>query len=281
MKTLTLGKLLHLPAVHQLASIPIEQATAKQTDYLIVYGQQSPLFVDLENANGFTDEARFASRFTKEELLIGLGLVPFADLPTCFVLEVASNKTKRGIATTDLLATHGHLPLFKEMAERYRARERATIYDPYRYSYTIDERKIDKETHLQLVPRKEYERIRDFHPFLQTKRGNVYAVPCVYHDPKQQREVKIYIMGWYFYEQHLKLSWKPSHSRKSRWRSSIIFLDKRTEQPFFQGELYKKGSFPIFLDHLQPAPNKGNSLANTYQNFLSIIDKQKRQAQLR
>ncbi len=54
---------------------------------------------------------------------------------------------------------------FKEMAERYRARGQSTIYDPYRYSYTIDEKKVIKDNQLTLIPKKEYEKIKDFHPF--------------------------------------------------------------------------------------------------------------------
>ncbi len=51
------------------------------------------------------------------------------------------------------------------MAERYRARGQSTIYDPYRYSYTIDEKKVIKDNQLTLIPKKEYEKIKDFHPF--------------------------------------------------------------------------------------------------------------------
>ncbi|HFR3922701.1 TPA: hypothetical protein ACHVIF_001327, partial [Streptococcus suis] len=146
----------------------------------------------------------------------------------------------------------------------------------------IDEKKVIKDNQLTLIPKKEYEKIKDFHPFLQTKHGNVYAVPCFYQDRKRNQTIKIYIIGWYFYEKQLKISWKPSHSRKSRWRSSLVSVDKLSDRFFFQGELYKKGTYPVFLEDLT-IKNKAyqHRLDREFAAFLSIIEEQKRRAQLR
>ncbi|HEM2808960.1 TPA: hypothetical protein U0616_000719 [Streptococcus suis] len=283
MKTMTLGKLLALPHFHHFYNLPISENWEGPENYIVVFEQNGQaVFVDLESKTGHTNEARFASHFPKHSLLIGLGAVPVDSWSTCQVLGVKKNNTQRGIALANLVEHYGHLSVFKEIAEKYRLRERSTIYDPYRYSYTIDEKNIEKDSQLNIVPRKEYEKIRDFHPFLQTNRGNVYAVPCIYKDDKRNKETKIYIMGWYFYEKQLKISWKPSHSRKSRWRSSIVSVDKITDQYFFQGELYKKGSFPIFLDNLVIKNRKfQEKLDKEYINFIRIIEKQKNEAKLR
>ncbi|HEM4129700.1 TPA: hypothetical protein U1W61_001417 [Streptococcus suis] len=283
MKTMILGKLLELPHFHHFYNLSICENWEGPENYIVVFEQNGQaVFVDLESKTGHTDEARFASHFHKDNLLVGLGAVPVSTWPTCQILTIEKNSNQRGIALANLVEHYGHLSVFKEIAEQYRLREHSTIYDPYRYSYTVDEKKIDKTSQLNLVPRKEYEKIRDFHPFLQTNRGNVYAVPCYYKDNKRNRETKIYIMGWYFYEKQLKISWKPSHSRKSRWRSSIVSVDKLSERYFFQGELYKKGSFPIFLDNLI-IQNKSyqKRLDTEFAAFLSIIEKQKQAAKLR
>lgn len=283
MKTLTLGKLLELPSFHHFYTLPIRKSTEVFGNYIVVFEQDNQVvFVDVNSEVGHTHEARFASHFHKDNLLVGLGAVPVSAWPTCQILTVKKNSNQRGIALANLVEHYGDLSIFKQMAEQYRQRERSTIYDPYRYSYTIDEKKLEASSALNIVPRKEYEKIRDFHPFLQTSRGNVYAVPCHYQDRQRNKETKIYIMGWYFYEKQLKISWKPSHSRKSRWRSSLVSVDKLSERYFFQGELYKKGSFPIFLDNLT-IQNKSyqKRLDTEFSAFISIIEKQKQAAKLR
>ncbi|HFI0428606.1 TPA: hypothetical protein ACGOZO_000540 [Streptococcus suis] len=283
MKTMTLGKLLELPHFHHFYSLPIRENTATSGNYIVVFKLESQtVFVDLESETGHTYESRFASHFDKDNLLIGLGAVPYESWTTCYVLEVQKNINRRGVSLSYIVENYGNLKIFEDLIQKYKEHNRTTIYDPYRYSYTVDEKKYEKDSKLNIVPRNEYEKIRDFHPFLQTNRGNVYAVPCLYKDHKRNRETKIYIMGWYFYENQLKISWKPSHSRKSRWRSSIVFIDKRTDKFFFQGELYKKGTFPIFLEQLI-IQNKQNQsrLDASFSAFVSIIEKQKMAAKLR
>ncbi|MGQ7358622.1 hypothetical protein ACTGWZ_05815 [Streptococcus suis] len=283
MKTMTLGKLLELPHFHHFYSLPIRENTATSGNYIVVFKLESQtIFVDLESETGHTCESRFASHFDKDNLLIGLGAVPYESWTTCYVLEVQKNINRRGVSLSYIVENYGNLKIFEDLLQKYREHNRTTIYDPYRYSYTVDEKKYEKDSKLNIVPRNEYEKIRDFHPFLQTNRGNVYAVPCLYKDHKRNRETKIYIMGWYYYENQLKISWKPSHSRKSRWRSSIVFIDKRTDKFFFQGELYKKGTFPIFLEQLL-IQNKQNQsrLDASFSAFVSIIEKQRKAAKLR
>ena len=283
MKTLTLGKLLGLPNFHHFYSVPVKRLEHTADNYILVFKQDKELvFVDLESETGKTQEARFASHFQNDHLLIGLGAIPVSAWSTCQVLEVMKNTNQRGVSLSHLMESHGQLPIFKSIAEQYRAREQATVYDPYRYSYTVDEKSAIKDNQLKIIPRKEYEKIKDFHPFLKTRHGNVYAVPCLYQDIKRKQVTKIYIMGWYFYEKQLKISWKPSHTRKSRWRSSLLSVDKLSDRYFFQGELYKKGSYPVFLDQLT-IKNKAyqQRLDDEFAAFISIIENQKQKAQLR
>ncbi|MGQ7461147.1 hypothetical protein ACTGZQ_01085 [Streptococcus suis] len=283
MTDITIGKLLNLPSFHHFYSIPVLQLSDLPESFLIVYKNENNIvYVDLQGESGKNLESRFASHFDIDNLLVGLGAVPYESWTNCYVLEVQKNINRRGVGLAYIMENYGNLKIFENLLQKYKEHNRTTIYDPYRYSYTVDEKKYEKDSKLNIVPRNEYEKIRDFHPFLQTKRGNVYAVPCLYKDHKRNRETKIYIMGWYFYEYHLKISWKPSHSRKSRWRSSIVFIDNRTDKFFFQGELYKKGTFPIFLEQLL-IQNKHyqNHLDASFSAFVSIIEKQQKAAKLR
>ncbi|HFU4205873.1 TPA: hypothetical protein ACGO8I_001627 [Streptococcus suis] len=282
MKLQKLGILLQLPSFHHFYNISVRSFLGSLSLFIIAFSKDNQLFfIDLDSENGLTSESRFASHFAKDTLLIGLGAIPFENLSSCQILALPPQRSKKGISTNDLLIHYSKLPLFKKIAEQYRLRDQTSFYDPYRYSYTKLEKDEKKDKGLNLVPRKEYEKIRDFHPFLKTNRDNVYAVPCQYTDEKRGQTTKIYLMGWYFYEKQLKISWKPSHSRKSRWRSSIIFVDKLSDRFFFQGQLYKHGTFPIFLDHLEPTITGRPSLDKEFQSLLTIIEEQKRRAILR
>lgn len=57
-------------------------------------------------------------------------------------------------------------------------------------------------------------------------------------------------MGWYIKDQQLKIRWKPKYMRKRRWRSSRISIDIVTDNYFFQGQIYRDSSAPIFLNNL-------------------------------
>ncbi|MDG4478734.1 hypothetical protein [Streptococcus parasuis] len=77
MKTLTLGKLLGLPNFHHFYSVPVKRLEHTTDNYILVFKQdKDPVFVDLESETGKTKEARFASHFQNDHLLIGLGAIP-------------------------------------------------------------------------------------------------------------------------------------------------------------------------------------------------------------
>ncbi|MFS1664647.1 hypothetical protein [Streptococcus sp. zg-JUN1979] len=282
----TLGQLLQLPPFHFFYEIPIaQQSTSSDNDnYIIAFkAEDKVLFVNTEALDGQADSLASASHLSAETLLVGLGAVPSPYWESCYILEVPQNETQKGAELANVLKHYSYIDLFQDMEEQYHRPHVSAVYDPYRYAYTIDEKEVSKDKHFTKIAKKDYEGIRDFHPFIKTNRGNVYSVSCTYQDKEKAKTPKIYLMGWYFYDnKQLKISWKPAHTRKSRWRSSLVSVDKRTERFFFQGELYKKGSFPIFLDQLS-FNNKTyeKQLKHEFDAFLSIIEEQKEKANLR
>ena len=111
--------------------------------------------------------------------------------------------------------------------------------------------KYEKKIGLSEVSSKDYDFIPDFHPFLTSPRSQqVLSVPVTYFDDKTKQTAKIDIMGWYIKDQQLKIRWKPKYMRKRRWRSSRISVDIVTDNYFFQGQIYRDSSAPIFLNNL-------------------------------
>ena len=92
-------------------------------------------------------------------------------------------------------------------------------------------------------------------------------------------------MGWYIKDQQLKIRWKPKYMRKRRWRSSRISVDIVTDNYFFQGQIYRDSSAPIFLNNLNFDSKIPKSflphLKNKYQIFMTLVKEQKRLALLR
>ena len=73
--------------------------------------------------------------------------------------------------------------------------------------------------------------------------------------------------------------------RKRRWRSSRISIDIVTDNYFFQGQIYKDSSAPVFLNNLSFDSKIPKSflpnLQKQYQIFMALVDEQKRLALLR
>ncbi|HFR3748663.1 TPA: hypothetical protein ACHVGK_001722, partial [Streptococcus suis] len=58
----------------------------------------------------------------------------------------------------------------------------------------------------------------------------------------------------------------------------LHFILQRGDKFFFQGELYKKGSFPIFLENLALSTGtsqKFPAVKQTYDHFLDTVNQQK------
>ncbi|MBO4108015.1 hypothetical protein [Streptococcus suis] len=303
MKPTMLGDLLHLKPYHHYYSIPVIQLNNQKSGYLVLFQDDNQLqLVNHLADNGRTQSFKKASIFSWEELLLELGAIPLDCIHQILILQAPRDKQQ---------ATDKPLQL-KEVFLRYRkseqvlsflkqspktAQELANLepeeerirlanqtYDPFR-STVRQENRHPSEPKMDIVSDKEYKHLTDFHPFIQSQRGNVYKVPVDYLDPDKQTTVTIDIMGWYFYKKQLKIRWRPRHTRKGRWRSSLVSVDKKTGSYFFQGELYKKGNYPIFLHSM--SFNKGiptnfqEQFHANFHHFQSIIEDQKKKALLR
>ena len=111
---------------------------------------------------------------------------------------------------------------------------------------------MKEENNLSEVSSKDYDFLPDFHPFLSSPRNHqVLSIPVTYFDDKTGQTAKIDIMGWYIKDQQLKIRWKPKYMRKRRWRSSRISVDIVTNNYFFQGQIYRDSSAPIFSGQLK------------------------------
>ena len=68
--------------------------------------------------------------------------------------------------------------------------------------------------------------------------------------------------------------------RKRRWRSSRISVDIVTDNYFFQGQIYRDSSAPIFLNNLNFDSKIPKSflphLKNQYQIFMTLVKEQKK-----
>lgn len=154
----------------------------------------------------------------------------------------------------------------------------ADIYDPFRDAHSAVFH--TEQEPFELVPNDAYQGIQNFHPFVQ-EGEQVLALPCTYQDPIKQMTIDLQLMGWYYLDQQLKISWKPANRPRARWRSSLVAIDKKTRRYFFQGNIYQqKGTDPVFLEQL--TFDRDNSAIQTaYAAFTNEIKKQERQALLK
>ena len=167
--------------------------------------------------------------------------------------------------------------------EANRLERQGKSFDFFKYT---SRGKIREENGLSEVSSKDYDFIPDFHPFLTSPRSQqVLSVPVTYFDDKTKQTARIEIMGWYIKDRQLKIRWKPKYMRKRRWRSSRISIDIVTDNYFFQGQIYRDSSAPIFLNNLSFDSKIPKSflphLKNQYQIFMALVEEQKRLALLR
>lgn len=298
--TETLGTFLALKPYHHYSSIPLVRFEKEAADtFILCFKREMQLVViDLEQESGQSFLFANASLIERSELLEGIAAVPLEALKTLYVLafprdlyEYSEEARLKNIvalyqAHEDVLAFLKATRHIGDQVTAYELEWKATAksladFDPFRYTSRSE---LGNPDNLSVVSNKDYDFIPDFHPFLYGKRGGkVFSIPADYLDPKTGQRVSLELMGWYLRDQQLKLRWKPKHTRKRRWRSSQLSIDIVSKDYFFQGEIYKGASAPVFLDQLEfkvPAGYQAN-LEEAYHHFLSMVDERKRKALLR
>ena len=302
-----LGEKLGLPTFNHYYNIPITsleydfQNLGPSDAYIITFKQDNNLFVvDMTHQLGHTSHFDTVSLFKKDNLLSGIAAVPLAAVHSIQILSFpdelysldSSQHLKNLVA---LYYKDGEIMRYlktttnigdqvtRYQLEANQLEKQGKDFDFFKYT---SRDKIREENGLSEVSSKDYDFIPDFHPFLTSPRSQqVLSVPVTYCDDKTKQTARIDIMGWYIKDQQLKIRWKPKYMRKRRWRSSRISVDIVTGNYFFQGQIYRDSSAPIFLDNLSFDNKVPKSflphLQKQYQIFMALVEEQKRLALLR
>lgn len=302
-----LGEKLGLPTFNHYYNIPITsleydfQNLGPSDAYIITFKQDNNLFVvDMTHQLGHTSHFDTVSLFKKDNLLSGIAAVPLAAVHSIQILSFpdelysldSSQHLKNLVALyykdAEIMRYLKTTKNIGDQVTRYqleanRLERQGKSFDFFKYT---NRGKIREENGLSEVSSKDYDFIPDFHPFLTSPRSQqVLSVPVTYCDDKTKQTARIDIMGWYIKDQQLKIRWKPKYMRKRRWRSSRISVDIVTGNYFFQGQIYRDSSAPIFLDNLSFDNKVPKSflphLQKQYQIFMALVEEQKRLALLR
>lgn len=302
-----LGEKLGLPTFNHYYNIPITsleydfQNLGPSDAYIITFKQDNNLFVvDMTHQLGHTSHFDTVSLFKKDNLLSGIAAVPLAAVHSIQILSFpdelysldSSQHLKNLVALyykdAEIMRYLKTTKNIGDQVTRYqleanRLERQGKSFDFFKYT---NRGKIREENGLSEVSSKDYDFIPDFHPFLTSSRSQqVLSVPVTYFDDKTKQTARIDIMGWYIKDQQLKIRWKPKYMRKRRWRSSRISVDIVTGNYFFQGQIYRDSSAPIFLDNLSFDNKVPKSflphLQKQYQIFMALVEEQKRLALLR
>ena len=302
-----LGEKLGLPTFNHYYNIPITflEYNLKNLDpsdtYIITFKQDNNLnVVDIRHQLGHTSHFDTVSLFEQDKLLSGIAAVPLASVHSIQILSFpdklhsldSSQHLKNLVALyykdAEIMCYLKTTTNIGDQVTRYQLEanqleKQGKDFDFFKYT---SRGKTQEENRLSEVSSKDYDFIPDFHPFLSSPRNQqVLSVPVTYFDDKTKQTARIDIMGWYIKDQQLKIRWKPKYMRKRRWRSSRISVDIVTGNYFFQGQIYRDSSAPIFLDNLSFDNKVPKSflphLQKQYQIFMALVEEQKRLALLR
>ncbi|WP_303267186.1 hypothetical protein [Streptococcus vestibularis] len=302
-----LGEELGLPTFNHYYNIPITSLEynlknlGSSDTYIITFKQDNNLFVvDIGHQLGHTSHFDTVSLFEQDKLLSGIAAVPLASVHSIQILSFPdklhslnpSQRLKNLVAlyykNEEIMRYLKTTKNIGDQVTRYqleagRLERQGKDYDFFKYA---SRGKIREEDGISEVSSKDYDFISDFHPFLTSSRSQqVLSVPVTYFDDKTKQTARIDIMGWYIKDQQLKIRWKPKYMRKRRWRSSRISIDIVTDNYFFQGQIYRDSSAPVFLNNLSFDSKIPKSfllhLQKQYQIFMALVEEQKRLALLR
>ena len=298
-----LGEKLGLPTFNHYYNIPITSLEynlknlGSSDTYIITFKQDNNLFVvDIRHQLGHTSHFDTVSLFEQDKLLSGIAAVPLASVHSIQILSFPdklhslnpSQRLKNLVAlyykNEEIMRYLKTTKNIGDQVTRYqleagRLERQGKDYDFFKYT---SRGKIREEDGLSEVSSKDYNFIPDFHPFLTSSRSQQVLT---YFDDKTKQTARIDIMGWYIKDQQLKIRWKPKYMRKRRWRSSRISIDIVTDKYFFQGQIYRDSSAPVFLNNLSFDSKIPKSflphLQKQYQIFMALVEEQKRLALLR
>ena len=299
-----LGEKLGLPTFNHYYNIPITSLEynlknlGPSDTYIITFKQDNNLFVvDIRHQLGHTSHFDTVSLFEQDKLLSGIAAVPLASVHSIQILSFpdklhsldSSQHLKNLVALyykdAEIMCYLKTTTNIGDQVTRYQLEanqleKQGKDFDFFKYT---SRGKTQEENRLSEVSSKDYDFIPDFHPFLSSQRNQqVLSVPVTYFDDKTKQTARIDIMGWYIKDQQLKIRWKPKYMRKRRWRSSRISVDIVTGNYFFQGQIYRDSSAPIFLDNLSFDNKVPKSflphLQKQYQIFMALVEEQKRLA---
>ena len=302
-----LGEKLGLPTFNHYYNIPITSLEynlknlGPSDTYIITFKQDNNLFVvDIRHSLGHTSHFDTVSLFEQDKVLSGIAAVPLASVHSIQILSFpdklhsldSSQHLKNLVALyykdAEIMCYLKTTTNIGDQVTRYQLEanqleKQGKDFDFFKYT---SRGKTQEENRLSEVSSKDYDFIPDFHPFLSSPRNQqVLSVPVTYFDDKTKQTARIDIMGWYIKDQQLKIRWKPKYMRKRRWRSSRISVDIVTGNYFFQGQIYRDSSTPIFLDNLSFDNKVPKSflphLQKQYQIFMALVEEQKRLALLR
>lgn len=251
----------------------------KNLQFVIVFKlDQSDTFYLLNRSkNGYSDQLQRIRTFSPSGLYQAMMTVPLRARNSLQILQVPSDgkDIKPYIRYYDDREITSVLGAKKGIPDG--------VFNPFRDAHSALFHKESRD--FDTVPSEDYQGIQDFHPFL-TDGDQVLALPASYQDPLRGKSTSLQLMGWYYLDQQLKISWKPVSQGRARWRSSMVAIDKKTRRYFFQGNIYKeRGTDPVFIEnlqiHWQNFSEKSRADQAEFARFLHAIKEQERAALLK
>ncbi|WP_369350936.1 hypothetical protein AB6M97_00780 [Streptococcus hillyeri] len=267
------GKFLKLFKKDSLYQTPIfrRNKDRKNLYFIIVFklDDKDSLYVLNRSKLGYSDNWQRIKTFTPSQLYQALLAVPHRGQISIQILQVPSDRKNLKSYITYYEPQEIDRLLSGKIAD-------ADTYDPFRDAHSALFHKEHEGDNF--VPKEDYQGIQDFHPFLRDG-DQVFSLPCFYQDPVRKMTIKLQLMGWYYLDKQLKISWKPDNQSNARWRSSLLAIDRKTRRYFFQGNIYQqKGTDPVFLEYLQFDAKDNITAQQEFHHLIEEIKKQERLA---
>lgn len=269
---LPLGQVLGLPGNNHFYQLPVlcpDPDQLEQASFLLAFGQAEAVqFVSHLTSAGVSPSLDLATRVSKDQLYASLSVVPLTQMTSLVILALPLDRPSH---LTSLHQLYPDLPLLQlSYAQEREGQEQDLDYDPYRYTARTDKQEQASQSWSLNWLDRDYE--AELSAFAKDRQGRPKQISLSYWDSKKQIQTRIFVRGWYFFDNQppLQISWRPSHKRNSRWRTSHVFIDKANQHLFFEGELYRGKQAPIFLKDLSFSAQPTERLKQAWQDFLTL-----------